>query len=274
MPEIGPALLALPAVLALAFGGWLWSLARSNVTVVDSLWPLLFLAALAIYVAGADPAADGGRPLLIAVLVAAWSLRLCAYLTWRNAGEPEDRRYRAIRSRNEPGFAWKSLYLIFGLQAVLAWMISLPLYAAATGNAPLSAFDALGAALWLAGFVFQSVADAQLARFKGTPGTARRVLDSGLWRYTRHPNYFGEFCIAWGYWLIALAAGGAWTVFAPIAITVLLLRVSGVALLEKDIGERRPEYADYIARTNAFVPGPPRPQPTKTHRLPTRYDAE
>lgn len=254
-PEI---LRALAAVLALALGGWAWSVRRSNVTIVDSLWPLFFLAALLAYLTAAEPLADDARRILITALVAVWALRLSAYLAWRSAGTPEDRRYRAIRARNDPGFAWKSAYLIFGFQAVLAWVISAPLYAAVSVAAPLSALDALGAGLWLAGFVLQVIADLQLVRFRRSPQNAARVLDTGLWRYTRHPNYFGECCMAWGYWLIACAAGGAWTVFAPIVMTVLLLRVSGVALLEKDIGERRPEYADYIARTSAFLPGPPR----------------
>ncbi|MGZ8156747.1 MAG: DUF1295 domain-containing protein [Burkholderiales bacterium] len=254
-PEILP---ALAVVLALALGGWVWSVRRSNVTIVDSLWPLFFPAALLAYLATAEPVTDNARRILIMALVAVWALRLCAYLAWRSAGAPEDRRYRAIRARNEPGFAWKSAYLIFGFQAVLAWVISAPLYAAVSGAAPLSALDALGAGLWLAGFLFQAIADVQLVRFRRFPENVARVLDTGLWRYTRHPNYFGECCMAWGYWLIACGAGGEWTVFAPIVMTVLLLRVSGVALLEKDIGERRPAYADYIARTNAFLPGPPR----------------
>jgi steroid 5-alpha reductase family enzyme len=130
--------------------------------------------------------------------------------------------------------------------------------AALSGEQPLSWLDGLGAALWLLGIAYQSVADWQLARFKADPAHAGRVMDRGLWRYSRHPNYFGEFCVWWGAWLVALAAGGAWTIVSPLLMTLLLLRVSGVALLEQDIGERRPAYADYIRRTNAFLPGLPR----------------
>jgi len=144
------------------------------------------------------------------------------------------------------------------LQAVLAWLISAPLAAAIVSAAPIGVIDVIGAALAVFGIAFETFADAQLARFKAKPANAGRVMDSGLWRYTRHPNYFGEFCVWWGLYAIALAAGAWWTVFSPVLMTVLLLKVSGVALLEKDIGERRPAYRDYVARTNAFFPGPPR----------------
>jgi steroid 5-alpha reductase family enzyme len=196
--------------------------------------------------------------LVVTALVLAWALRLSLYLLWRNWSAEEDRRYRAIRRRNEPGFAGKSLYLVFGLQGVLAWLISAPLFAAFQQEISWPVLHVAGIALVLFGIAFESVADGQLARFKAAPANAGRVMDRGLWRYTRHPNYFGECCVWWGFWLIAAAAGGAWTVFAPLLMTVLLLRVSGVTLLEKDIGERRPAYADYVRRTNAFLPGPRR----------------
>ena len=252
------ALMALGALTKLAFLGWLWSVYRRNATIVDSLWSLFFLLALVVYLITVQAAPDGdARRLLLLVLVAAWSLRLAAYLTWRNAGKPEDRRYQAIRARNEPHYALKSLYLVFVLQAVLAWIISMPFHAVAAGDAPLNLGDLTGALLWLVGFGFQTIGDAQLAGFKRDPANAGRVMDRGLWRYTRHPNYFGEACMAWGYWLIAATTGGAWTMFAPLLMTFLLLRVSGVALLEHDIGERRPDYAAYIRRTSAFLPRPP-----------------
>jgi steroid 5-alpha reductase family enzyme len=248
---------AVAAVGLLAVAGWLASLPLRDVSIVDSLWPLFFLLGVEVYAVSTDM---GPRGILIVALVAAWALRLCAYLTWRNWGEPEDRRYREIRGRNEPGFQWKSLYLIFLLQAVLATLITAPLYAALSSTAPLSLLDYAGIALFLAGFIFETVGDYQLARFKADPANHRRVLDTGLWRYTRHPNYFGEAVVWWGLYLIAVGAGGWWTVFGPLLITFLLLKVSGVTLLEKDIGERRPDYRDYVARTNAFLPGPPRPR--------------
>jgi len=245
------------AVLLLAGTvGWFYSTIRQNVTIVDSLWALFFLlATLTVVLLTTQP---GPRATLIVVLVTIWAIRLSGYLTWRNWGKPEDHRYQEIRRRNEPGFAFKSLYLVFGLQAVLAWIIAAPLAAGITGQAPLNLFDVAGISLWVIGFLYETIGDWQLARFKANPDNKGKVMDSGLWRYTRHPNYFGEACLWWGYWLIAAAAGGWWTVFAPLLMSMLLLKVSGVALLEKDIGERRPAYRDYIARTNAFFPGPRR----------------
>jgi steroid 5-alpha reductase family enzyme len=180
------------------------------------------------------------------------------YITKRNRGHGEDRRYQAIRAENEPGFRWKSIYIVFGLQAILAWIIALPLLAATLGTSPLGWLDYTALVLWLIGLFFEAVGDQQLADFKARPENKGKVMDRGLWRYTRHPNYFGEACIWWGYFLFAIAAGGWWTIVSPVLMTFLLLRVSGVALLEKDIGERRPAYRDYIERTNAFFPGPPR----------------
>jgi steroid 5-alpha reductase family enzyme len=194
---------------------------------------------------------------VIAVVVL-WAARLSGYIAWRNRGEPEDRRYREIRARNEPNFAYKSLYLVFWLQALLAWIVSLPLLAAIAGSRPLNVLDYLGIALALAGLAFESVADWQLAAFRRNPANAAAVMDRGLWRYSRHPNYFGEFCVWWGLYLIAFSAGGWWSVLSPILMSLLLLRVSGVVLLEKSIDERRNAYQAYRARTNAFFPGLPR----------------
>ena len=245
---------ALPAIAALAFVAWIVATARRNAGLVDIFWSLFFLAAALTY---AWPA-PGARGQLVVGLVALWAVRLASYLAWRNWNAPEDRRYHAIRARNEPGFAWKSLYLVFGLQGVLAWLIAAPLAVAIGSGGALATADFAGAALVAFGIAFEAVADAQLARFKGEPASEGRVLDTGLWRYTRHPNYFGEFCVWWGFFVIAAGAGGAWTVFSPLLMSVLLLRVSGVALLERDIGERRAAYREYVARTNAFFPGPRR----------------
>jgi steroid 5-alpha reductase family enzyme len=176
----------------------------------------------------------------------------------RNAGAGEDYRYREIRRRNEPNFVLKSLYLVFGLQALLAWVISLPLLAALRSGAPLGALDVLGLALALFGLALETAADRQLARFKREPKNHGRVLDRGLWRYSRHPNYFGECCFWWGLGFVGVGAGVWWSVVSPLLMTWLLLRVSGVALLEKTIGDRRPAYAEYVRRTSAFVPLPPR----------------
>jgi steroid 5-alpha reductase family enzyme len=249
-------LTALAVLLAAGTATWLVSVAQRNVTIVDTLWPILFILSALVYAGRVTE--PGPRTWLVILLVTIWGLRLAAHLTWRNHGQPEDRRYREIRQRNEPNFAAKSVYLIFGFQALLAALISLPLLAAINSPAPLGLLDYLGVALWLVGFVFEAGGDWQLTRFKADPANADRVMDRGFWRYTRHPNYFGDFCVWWGFYLIAAGAGGWWSVAGPAIMTVLLLRVSGVALLERDIGERRPKYAEYVRRTNAFFPGPPR----------------
>ncbi len=255
MFDISAWFLALGLLSGFAVCGWLVSLVRNDVSIVDSMWSLMFLIAATGFAFTADP---GPRAGLVLALVGIWALRLAGYITWRNWGEAEDYRYREIRRNHSPYFEVKSLYIVFGLQAVLAWLISLPLLAAISGTRPLGFVDVAGITLWAIGFVFESVGDLQLARFRADPANRGKVLSAGLWRLTRHPNYFGDFCVWWGFYLLALAAGGWWSIPAPVLMTVLLLRVSGVALLEKNIAQRRPDYAEYIARTNAFFPGPPR----------------
>jgi len=235
---------------------WAFSVWRRDASIVDSVWSLFFLVGILVY--SAQVATLSARAQLLLILVALWAVRLSLYITWRNWGEGEDRRYQAIRARNEPGYSWKSLYLVFGLQMVLAFVIAMPLFSGVGSHAPLNSFDVAGIALWLIGFSFETIGDGQLARFKANPANRGKVLDSGLWRYTRHPNYFGEATLWWGYYLIAVAGGGWWTLYAPVLMTYLLLKVSGVSLLEQDIGERRPAYRHYIARTNAFFPGRPK----------------
>lgn len=248
--------LGLAALLGAASVTWLLSLVKRDVSIVDSLWSPMFLLAGIVYATSLPE--PGPRTGLALALVAIWALRLCIHVSYRNWGEPEDRRYQEIRRNNQPHFAFKSLYLVFGLQALLAWIISLPLLAAMAGSAPLKPLDFAAVALWGVGLVFEAGADYQLTRFKADPANRGRVMDRGLWRYSRHPNYFGDCCIWWGFYLLAVAAGGWWSLPAPLLMTFLLLRVSGVSLLEKDITERRPGYRDYVARTNAFIPWPPR----------------
>jgi steroid 5-alpha reductase family enzyme len=247
---------ALPWILGLALVAWAIATLKRNVGLVDIFWSLFLLAA-AGYFFLQQPTA-GARALLVLALVIIWALRLAIHLARRNWSAAEDHRYQAIRARNEPGFTWKSLYLVFALQAMLALVVAAPLYAAIRADSPLGALDISGAVLVAAGILIESVADAQLAAFVADPGNRGRVMDRGLWRYSRHPNYFGEFCVWWGFFLIALATGAWWTLVSPLLMSVLLLRVSGVTLLEKDIGQRRPGYAEYATRTNAFFPGPRR----------------
>jgi len=244
---------ALLPVALLAVGAWLASLIKNDVSIADSLWPLFILLAAASYAIAAPH--TGPRTVVVLSLIAVWALRLAAHITWRSWGEPEDRRYKAMRARNEPHFRWKSLVLVFGLQAMLAWVVSLAALAVVINPQPWIWIDTLGVCMFLFGVLFEAVADLQLARFKADPAHRGQIMDRGLWRISRHPNYFGEFCVWWGLYLIALSTQAWWAIASPVLMTVLLLKVSGVPLLEHDIAERRPGYREYIARTNAFFPG-------------------
>lgn len=249
-------LYGLYAMLVLGFAGWLISLYRNNVTHVDSMWSLFFVVGAFTY--ANQFTNPSSRTMVVLSLLVLWALRLCIYLTWRNWGPHEDHRYAAIRSNNSPGFAVKSLYIVFGLQAVLAWIISLPLLGALNSTQPMNMLDYAGIALLSFGLIWETLADWQLSAFKAKPQNKAKVLNSGVWRYSRHPNYFGECCVWWGFYLLALAAGAWWALPSALLMTLLLLKVSGVALLEQTITERRPQYAEYMRTTNAFIPGCPR----------------
>lgn len=249
-------LYSLASIAIFAFAGWLLSILRNNVTHVDSMWSLFFVLAAyttAIFVLFVYPAPV--RLILVLACVTIWALRLFIYLTQRNWGSHEDARYVLIRNNNQPHFWFKSLYIIFGLQALLAWVISVSLHAAITNITPLNALDYIGLTLFILGFVWESLADMQLSRFKANPSNKGKVLNTGVWRYSRHPNYFGEACIWWAFYLFALAGGAWWAIISPVLMTLLLLKISGVSLLESTIVERRPAYAEYIRTTNAFFPG-------------------
>lgn len=249
-------LIGFGVILTAGTGFWLISLLKRDVSIVDSLWSLMFLLAALTYTITLPE--TGPRAAIVLILVAIWAVRLSVYITWRNWGEGEDRRYQKIRANNEPNFELKSLFIVFLLQGVIAWVVSLPLLVAAASTAPLGLVDYAGIALWVVGMVFEAGGDFQLARFKSDPDNQGKVMDRGLWRYTRHPNYFGNACLWWGFGLIALAAGAWWALVSPVIMTFLLLKVSGVSLLEEDIGDRRPKYADYVERTSAFFPLPPK----------------
>jgi steroid 5-alpha reductase family enzyme len=246
-------------VAALMVATWLVSLWRRDASIVDVVWGLGFAAlAVASALLGAGVPA---RRWLVACLAVLWGLRLAAYLFWRNRGKPEDYRYQAMRRHWGARFPLVSLVTVFGLQGALMYAISLPLQVACAAHAPaeLGWLDAAGALAWVAGMAFETVGDAQLTRFRADPANAGRVLDTGLWRYTRHPNYFGDCLLWWGLFAIAASTpGGVYTVVSPILMTILLRRVSGVTLLERSLARRKPGWADYAARTNAFLPGPPR----------------
>jgi steroid 5-alpha reductase family enzyme len=250
------ALSGLGTTLALMLIAWLISVRTRNVAIVDVFWGIAIAGAGLSYLYLWP--VTGTRGVLVALLAAVWAVRLGAHLLWRNQGRPEDRRYREIRARNEPNFSFKSLWLVFGLQAVLAWLVAMPLLGGVISSTPVGSLDRFGTLLWAFGLVFETVADYQLVRFQQAGGAERGVMDSGLWRFSRHPNYFGEFVLWWGIGLIAVSGGAWWALIGPLLLSLFLLKVSGIALTEKDIAMRRPEYQDYVRRTSAFVPRPPR----------------
>ncbi len=246
------------AVAALMVLVWLISIPIRDVSIVDPVWgPAFVLVSLVLALTGSG---DSGRRWLLLALTAVWGLRLGLHLGRRKLGDhEEDRRYAQMRERQGKRFVPWSLVAIFGLQGLLVLIVSLPLQLAATRPGSLTAAVLPGLVLFAVGLTFEAVGDEQLRRFKADPGSRGQVMDQGLWRYTRHPNYFGDFCVWWGLWLIVLPAGGTWwTLVGPVVMSTLLMRVSGKALLERDMAERRPAYADYIDRTSGFFPWPPR----------------
>ena len=245
----------LAAVVILMTMGWLASLALRNVTVVDSLWGLGFVLIAWISFALAD--GYPGRKWIVAMLTSIWGLRLCAYLSWRNWGKGEDPRYGKWRQASGEGFWFVSLFKVFWLQAVFLWVIAAVVQYPQVHAEPsyLTVWDAVGVLVWVVGFLFETAADGQLARFKADPRSKGRVMDRGLWRYSRHPNYFGECLIWWGLFLVAFSVpGGIWTAISPIIITLVLLKMTGVPLTERTTMERRPGYRDYMRRTSTFLP--------------------
>ena len=244
-------------VMALMFLVWLLSIQCRDASLVDLAWGAGF--AIISWMTVLQITSVGPRGLLLLTLATVWGLRLSVYLVYRNWGHQEDYRYRVMREARGENFWWISLVTVFMLQGVLVWFISWPLqFGISTRTGVIGPVDLAGLGLWIVGFTFETLGDFQLARFKARPENKGRVLTTGLWRYTRHPNYFGDFCVWWGFYLIAAAGGAWWTIGSPLLMSVFLMFVSGVKLLESSIVDRRPEYAQYINRTNAFFPGPPR----------------
>ncbi|MGI9184193.1 MAG: DUF1295 domain-containing protein [Solirubrobacteraceae bacterium] len=245
--------------LAVLMGGlWLVSIRLRDVSIVDPVWgPAFVLVALIAALTGSG---DSGRRWLLFALTALWGLRLGGYLLTRKLADPdEDRRYQVMRERKGDAFVPWSLVAIFGLQGLLVLVVSLPLQLAAGRPAGLGASVIPGVVVFVIGLAFETIGDEQLRRFKAQPDSKGAVMDRGLWHYTRHPNYFGDFCVWWGLWLIVLPAGGTWwTLLGPAVMSTLLIRVSGKALLERDMAKRRPKYAEYVKRTSGFFPLPPK----------------
>jgi len=233
---------------------WLVSVVIKNASIVDPFWGLGFVLAAGFYfykTGSPEP-----RKVILMTLVAIWGIRLSSYLFWRNLRKGEDFRYQQFRKNyGEKRYWWVSFFQVFLLQGFLMWLISAPLLGAQfSGENSLGVFDIIGVSLWVTGFVFEAGGDYQLSAFKANPLNKGKVLNTGLWRYTRHPNYFGDSAIWWGYGFICLGAGSYLPVLGSLLMTLLIIKVSGVALLEKNLKEQKPQYRDYVEKTSSFFP--------------------
>ena len=246
------------AILVCMLALWLLSIPLMDASIVDIFWGPGF--AVAAWVAFATSSGDPARKGLIVALTTIWALRLGLYLLWRKRGHGEDPRYtRMIEHLGAAKRHRITLTRVFLIQAAVMWAVALPVMAGQVWREPVGVFAYIGAALWLVGFSFEAVGDWQMARFKADPANRGRVMDRGLWRYTRHPNYFGDACVWFGLWLVACDLPlGIVTVIAPVLITYFLVAVTGKALLERRLSRKNPDYAAYIARTSGFFPLPPK----------------
>ena len=236
-----------------AFGcfGWLISLKKNNVTHVDIMWSLFFVLNTIYFYMTFPPSL---RSTFVVILVLIWGLRLSTYLTIRNWNKPEDARYLKIRQNNEPNFRYKSVYIIFGLQSVLAWIVGSILLIAIENNQPLTWLDILGFSLTLFGIAYESIADYQLMQFKNDIKNRGKLLQSGLWKFSRHPNYFGELLVWWGFFITTLATGIYFNLIAPLLMTFLILKFSGVTLLEANLIKKLEGYNNYKKKVNTLIP--------------------
>ena len=246
---------ALLVILGMMSILWIISVIIKNVSIVDLFWGFGFVLTNVFYFISTDGL--GLRKVILLILVSIWGFRLTGYLSWRNIGKGEDYRYKQFRRKyGENRYWWISFFQTFLLQGILMWLISAPLLGAQYHGQEKSPgiLDYAGIALWITGFIFETFGDYQLARFKADPSNKGKVLSSGLWRYTRHPNYFGDSAVWWGYGFLCLGAGSIWPVLGSILMTALIIKVSGVALLEKNLVDKKPEYKEYIEKTSAFIP--------------------
>ncbi len=237
---------------------WLISLRLKNASIIDTFWGIIFIM-IAWLAFALTPQGYLPRKQLICTLVTIWGLRLAIHIGIRNWGKPEDFRYAKWRANNSETWWWISFFQVFLLQGFLIWIISAPLITAQTSGFPaiLTPLDGLGTIVWIIGFIFEAIGDFQLILFKTNPANQGKLLTSGLWKITRHPNYFGEAVLWWGIYMIALAAGQGWTIFSPILMSFLLIMISGVAMLEQTM-KLKPGYEEYIHKTRVFIPWFPR----------------
>ena len=252
-------------VLAAVLSLWLVSIPLRDVSIIDMFFAVILLAvALASY--GLADGAEGRKRLIVA-MVAIWAVRITVHLVRRNWGHGEDPRYTKLRSwvADDRSFVWLSLTKVFLLQGVVLWFVSLPVQVGQLIAVPahIGWIAWAGAGIWAIGLIFEVVADAQLTRFRADPDNRGKVLNTGLWKYSRHPNYFGELCVWWGLFLVACDHPlGILTIAGPLLYTHLIVNVTGQATLDKKLAKSRPGYKEYMETTSGMIPMPPRrPQP-------------
>jgi len=258
MSTLGLMAVNLGVVFLLTTALWAVSVAIKDSSIVDIFWGSGFV--VIAWVTFFISAGGATERWLLTLLTTAWGLRLTIHLARRNLGHGEDFRYQAMRAKAGDAWPLRSLWMVFWMQGVLMWIVSLPVQVGQSGEIAggWTWLVIVGVVVFAIGLFFETVGDLQLTRFIADPANKGTVMNRGLWRYTRHPNYFGDFSVWWGLYLIALATGAWWTILGPIIMSVLLIRVSGAGLLEKSIGKRRAGYDEYIARTSGFFPRPPR----------------
>jgi steroid 5-alpha reductase family enzyme len=247
------------AALAVMLVTFALALRTGTHRIVDSAWGIAFTAVAAVSCVMSAGTGDPGRRALVTALTALWGLRLAVYIAHRGRGHGEDPRYAKMLAKAPGNPNLYALRMVYLLQGALVWLVSLPVQAAQYVPGPLTALAWAGTAVWAVGLAFEAVGDAQLARFKADPAHRGRIMDRGLWSWTRHPNYFGDFLVWWGLWLLTCDSLGAAAVslVSPVVMSLLLTRGSGKRLLERHMADR-PGYADYLARTSGFLPRPPR----------------
>lgn len=246
------------AIACMMIAVWAISLVMRDASIVDIAWGSGFV--LVAWVSYWLSDGNSTRSLLLTVLTTIWGLRLAFYLAKRNLGHGEDFRYQSMRRKHGDRFAIVSLYTVFGLQGLLMFIVSLPVQLGQVREEPgFGIIGVVGVLVWGVGIYFEAVGDAQLARFKRDPANKGLVMDQGLWRYTRHPNYFGDSCVWWGLGLIAAESSlGIFGLIGPVVMTFLLVKVSGAAMLDRAMLKRKPGYENYVATTSGFIPRPPR----------------
>jgi steroid 5-alpha reductase family enzyme len=247
------------AIIILLFITILWwiSLIIKNASIIDIFWGIGFV--ILAWLEYSISSFISPAKLLLTILVTLWGIRLALHIGIRNWGQPEDFRYAKWRSENGASWWWVSYFKVFLLQGLIMWIVAAPILSlrVTDGIPPLSAIDLFAASIWTVGWVFETLSDLQLTRFKANPGNKGKLLTTSLWKYTRHPNYFGDALQWWAFYLIAANTGAWWTIFSPLLMTFLLIKVSGVTLLEKTMVSK-PGYEDYMKKTSSFFPLPPK----------------